>query len=180
MKRFALVALATCGLGFAALINAAARADERMIPLALSGDWSAVEHHNSMSEPPDFCFAFTSASGQMFGVRASMNDIEVRFSDDSWSLPPDISGTLVVDVGAYNAALDITGNTNDMVIAVVAKDQLQSLIAAMDKADSMTVSAGKAPPTTISLNGSNTATTAFLTCAGITAPGEGGGGNPFQ
>ncbi len=157
-----------------------ANADEHMIPLAASGDWVALEHSDSITDPPDLCIAFTGVSGQSFGLRASTDDIEVRFSNDSWSLPSGVNGSLVLNVGSYSATLAISDNTNDMVMATITQDQLQSLVSAMDKADSMTVTAGKGPATAVSLNGSNTATTAFLTCAGINAPGEGGGGNPFQ
>ncbi|MGB8277355.1 MAG: hypothetical protein WCF20_05405 [Methylovirgula sp.] len=151
-----------------------------MIPLAASGNWFAMAHSASVTSPPDTCLAATAASGRMLAFRASTSDIEVRFSDNSWSLPADVAGTLVVDVGAYHVALDISANTNNVVAAVVTPEQLQSMIAAMGKAKSMTVTAGKAAPATMSLSASKTVTTAFLTCAGISAPGEGGGANPFK
>jgi len=71
----------------------------------------------------------------------------------------------VIDVGAYHAALDISANTNNMVAAVITPEQLQSMLAAMDKATSMTGTTGKAASTRVPLNGSNRVITAFLTCA---------------
>ena len=67
-----------------------------------------------------------------------------------------------------------------MVAAIISKKTLQSMIAVMDKAASMTVTPGKGAPVVISLNGSNKVTTAFLTCAGIRAKGEGAGADPFK
>jgi hypothetical protein len=151
-----------------------------MIPLAESGDWIAMEHATSITAAPDLCLAMTTDGARAFAFRAGMQDIEIRYSDDSWSLPAGVAGTLAIAVGSYRAALDISDNTSSMVTAVITQDQLQSMISAMDKASSMSVTAGNAAPVTVSLNGSNTATTALLTCAGITAPGEGGGANPFQ
>jgi hypothetical protein len=180
MQRFAVVAFATCAIVAAALPNRSGRADEQMIPLAASGDWVAVEHATSITAAPDLCLAMTIDGAKTFALRASTDDIEVRYADQSWSLPAGVSGTLIIEVGSYSATLDISDNTSSMVMATVTPDQLQVLVSAMDKASSMTITAGNASPTTVSLNGSNTATTAFLTCAGITAPGEGGGGNPFQ
>jgi hypothetical protein len=179
MPRFAPAAFAACAL--AALPCPRARADEQMLPLAASGDWVAVEHSDSETSAPDVCLAMTvPGSGKGLAFRAATSDIEVRLNDESWSLPAQVTGSLVFDVGTYHAVIDITDNTNTMVAAVITSDQLLALIAAMNKAESMTVSAGKAEPTLVSLSGSKTVTTAFLTCAGIRAPGEGGGTNPFQ
>ncbi len=174
------VLVVAAAIGFLCLTFDRAVADEQLLPLAESGDWIAMEHTDSITSAPDVCFAATSASGRVFAVRAAESDLEVRFSDDSWSLPAGVTGTLAIAVGSYHAAFDISDNTNKMVTAEITLPQLQSLIAAMDKASSMTVTPGKSSPVAVSLNGSNTATTAFLTCAGLTAPGEGGGANPFQ
>jgi len=180
MQKFTQAFAVAAAIGFVCIVSGRAVADEQLLPLSESGDWIAMEHTSSITSAPDVCFAATTASGKAFAIRASETDIEVRFSDDSWSLPAGVTGTLAVAVGSYQAAFDISDNTNDMVIAEVTLPQLQSLIAAMDKAGSMTVTPGKSASIAVSLNGSNTATTAFLTCAGFTAPGEGGGANPFQ
>jgi fructose-specific component phosphotransferase system IIB-like protein len=67
-----------------------------------------------------------------------------------------------------------------MVAATVSDAQLLSVVADMNKAGSMSVIAGSAAPIDVSLNGSNTVLTAFLTCANIQAPNLGGGTNPFS
>ncbi|MGH7069145.1 MAG: hypothetical protein ACREFO_03910 [Acetobacteraceae bacterium] len=173
MQRLAQGFAAAMAIGIAWLIPGRAIADGQVLPLVASGDWAAVEHLPSFNSTPDMCVARTATSGQVFGLRATETDIEVRFSDQSWSLPADVSGSLVLDVGTIKLSLDISDNTNSMVIAEITVTQLQYVISAMDNAGSMTITPGKAAPITVSLNGSNTATTAFLTCAGITAPREG-------
>lgn len=180
MHGFSTRVIVAAGISLMGLTYRPAVADEQLLPLAASGDWIAAAHADSATDPPDVCVAATTDASPVFILRASTDDIEVRFADDSWSLPAAVKGALAVDVGTYHAALDISYNTSSMVMAVITPEQLQAMVAAMDKAGSMTVTAGKAAPITISLNGSNKATTAFLTCAGIRAPGEGGGANPFQ
>lgn len=162
-------------LSFAAV---AAIADEELTPLAANGDWAAFEHRESMEDPPDFCVA-AQTTGH-FLLRADNNDIEVRYMDDSWSLPAKVMGTLDIAVNGNNYPLPITNNTNDMVIATISQDQLAQIVGDMNKSASLTVKAGSGPAATISLSGSNEAVTAFLTCANIGPPGNKGGSNPFQ
>ena len=60
-------------------------------------------------------------------------------------------------------------------------DAFHKLVAAMDKAGSMTVTVGKAGPVTVSLNGSTVVVRAFETCAGIPANTSAPkGANPFN
>ena len=155
-----------------------ASADEQLTPLVVDGDWAALEHRESMEDPPDICIAAELANH--FFIRADSNDIEIRYSDSSWSLPANVTGTMNLAVNGDSYPLPITDNTNDMVIATISQDQLQKIVADMNKAGSMAVTPGSGSATTISLSGSNQAVTAFLTCAGISQPGNTGGSNPFQ
>jgi hypothetical protein len=88
---------------------------------------------------------------------------------------------LTIKVNGKTYPLDITANTDTMVDAVISTVQLQALIADMNKADSLTVIAGSGAPVIVSLNGSNVAISAYLTCANISAPtgDTPAGANPF-
>lgn len=159
-------------------LPAAALADEQLTPLAANGDWAAFEHRESMEDPPDFCVAMDIADH--FYIRADSNDLELRYEDDSWSLPANVTGNLKIDVNNDKFVLPISGNTNTMVIAVITQDQLQKIVGDMNNVSSMQLTPGAGQPITLSLNGSNQAVTALLTCANISQPGNTGGANPFQ
>ncbi len=160
-----------------ALIATPAFADEQMTPLAVSGDWIAMAHSDSMTDPPDVCLAFNSDAG--FAIRADDNDVEIRYQNASWSLPDNVTGVIDLKIQTDDFPLQISDNTNNQVTAVITDDQLSKIVADMNKAASMTVAAGSGPPTAVSLDGSNVAITAFLTCAGKDQPGSTGGSNPF-
>jgi len=165
-------------LSLSLMLGSRAFAGEQTTPLAASGDWIAFAHSTSLTDPPDLCLAIEPAQG--FAIRADDTDIEIRLVNDKWSLPANIAGTLVADIDGHDYPLDISSNSSNMVAAIISKKTLQSMIAVMDKAASMTVTPGKGAPVVISLNGSNKVTTAFLTCAGIRAKGEGAGADPFK
>jgi hypothetical protein len=52
---FAVAAIAAAGL------LAPAHAQERMVPLAVSGEWASMAHHPSMIERPDVCITMNRA-----------------------------------------------------------------------------------------------------------------------
>ncbi|HEY1856404.1 hypothetical protein [Acidocella sp.] len=155
-----------------------ATADEQVTPLAVSGDWMAAAHSDSITDPPDVCMAMEPSA--KFFIRVDNTDIEFRLANDSWSLPAGVTGTLEVDVNGKKYPLDITSNTSTMVSATVGQDVFLKIVGDMNKASSMSVIAGSAAPVQVPLDGSNTVMNAFLTCANIHAPSQGGGTNPFQ
>ncbi|HTU54985.1 MAG TPA: hypothetical protein VMF62_13540 [Acetobacteraceae bacterium] len=159
------VALAACLAGLPGTGVRLARADDQLRTLVVSGDWTATEQQDASGAARDVCVAFTAESDKGFGLRASTADIEVRYSQDNWVLPDDVKGTLAIDVGAYHSVLPVTANTRDTAIAAITDEQLRGMIAAMERARSMSVTAGYAAPETVSLRGSNRATDAFLSCA---------------
>jgi hypothetical protein len=160
-----------------AFFVANARADDQITPLAQNGDWIALQHAPSVTDPPDVCLAVNPNAN--FAIRADDTDVEFRLTNTTWALPTDVTGTLELDVNGNKYALHITSNTNTSIAAEVENDQLLKIITDMNKAASMTVVAGTAAPVQVSLSGSNTVITAFLTCANIQAPSQGGGANPF-
>ncbi len=155
-----------------------ARADEQLTPLAAAGNWVAFEHRQSMEDPPDFCVAMDMRDG--FALRSDGNDIEVRYFNHSWSLPSNVSGNLKLAVNGNSYVMPISDNTNIMVMAAITQDQLEKIVSDMNKASSMQLTPGSGSAVTISLNGSNQAVTAFLTCSGFNQPGSTGGENPFS
>lgn len=155
-----------------------ARADEQIVPLAESGTWMAAAHKESMADPPDICIAEEAQSN--FALRADTNGVQLRLSNNSWSLPSGVTGQLEVKVGSYDQAFDIDDNTDTMVNAEVSQDQVGPLLNAIANGSIMTVIAGKAKPIDVSLAGSATALNAFRTCAGISGSAPGGGSDPFQ
>ncbi len=174
-----LVAIATAASLIACLVAApgvrahTAAADGALRTLVVSGDWIAKERHAPITGGREVCIAFTGTAANGFGLRASPDDFEVRYSQGNWALPADVAGSLVIDVGRYRSVLTLTGNTSDTAIAAVSREQLHGMIAAMEKASWMTVTPGIAPAQRISLRGSNRATTAFMKCVGgIGASGQ--------
>jgi hypothetical protein len=165
MKRFIRASSVACALILCELCDHAALADDHLRTLAVSGDWVAQEQQDSALAARDVCIAFTAQPNKGFGIRASAADLEVRYSQDSWALPDNVTGTLVIRVGGFRSALAVTSNTKDTAIAVITPVLLRSMIAAMEKARWMTVTAGYDSPQTVSLRGSNKATTALLACA---------------
>ena len=59
-------------------------------------------------------------------------------------------------------------------------DTALAMFAAMDKAEGMSVTIGKARLFQVSLNGSTRAINAFRTCAGINSNAKTPGSNPFE
>lgn len=156
-----------------------AQADEQLTPLAAEGEWAAVSHSDSITDPPDVCMALDASKG--FGIRVdNTGDLEFRLANPSWSLPSDVTGSLAFAVNGHNYSIDITGNTSNAVSASVTQDQLIPIITDMEKATSMSVKAGSASQIQIPLDGTTAVLTAFLTCAGIQTPTPNtGGANPF-
>jgi hypothetical protein len=156
----------------------AAVADERLVPLAQSGDWIAVSHKASITAPPDVCIAFNQRAGIAF--RSDGNTFEFRVINDKWSLPASVEGSVVIVIGDWKLTLDISDNTDNSISADVEPAEVLTLLAAMDKASTMTVTAGKAKPIVASLTGSSKVANAFRTCAGIEGSSGKGGENPFK
>jgi hypothetical protein len=156
---------------------ASAMADEQTNTLAVGGDWIAAAHSDSMTDPPDVCIAFDGSAN--FGIRADDSDVEIRYGNDSWSLPDNVTGILDIKINSHDYPLDVSANTNNQVTAAITDDQLQKLVNDMNVSSSMTVKAGSGPGENVSLDGSNAVITAFLTCAGKPQPGSTGGTNPF-
>jgi hypothetical protein len=155
-----------------------AKADEQMMPLAISGEWAAVAHHASMTEPPDVCLVMNLKAG--FAIRSDGETVQIRVSNDSWSLPTSVHGAIAVAVGNVKLSFDINDNTNTMVNADMEPSEYQPLFDGMDAASSMLVTVGKAAPFSVSLVGSSKATNAFKTCARISGGSSKGGQNPFE
>jgi hypothetical protein len=162
----------------AVLASAPAGADEGLYPLAAGGDWVAVAHKDSLVAPPDVCVAL--ALGGKVGFRADANYFQIRVMDNSWSLPPNVEGTVTISVGQWKQELDIDDNTANTVNITTTEPDISDLFDAMDKAITMTVTVGKAPPFNVSLAGSTRVTNAFRTCAGMQASPKGSGSNPFK
>ena len=169
--------LAIAAVALGVLADKEVKADELMQPLAQSGDWMAASHRPTMLAAPDVCFAGNMAS--KFLLRADQTSTEIRIADDSWSLPPSVSGAIEVKIGAYTASFDIDSNTNNMVMATIKPGSAVELFAAMDEASSMSVTVGKSTRT-VSLSGSTKVTNAFRTCAGIKGAPADPSSNPFQ
>jgi hypothetical protein len=164
-------------LSVLSLLAPLALADESMVPLAEGGNWIAFEHKNSMVDAPDMCGA-TSLDHLM--LRSDNNDIEVRYANDSWSLPNGVSGAIDLKVNGNDYNLPIGYNTNTVVSSIITQDQLEKLAGDMNKSSTLSLTAGSSPTVAISLSGSNAAITAFLTCSGFSQPGNTGGANPFK
>ena len=131
-------------------------ADERMTPLAVSGSWVAMAHQSGMTAAPDVCIAANPI--QHVGLRADSDGVELRISDEKWSLPTDVQGSIVINIGSWNAKVDISANTGQTVAALIPNDVLHAMFSAMDKAAVMSVVVGNSEPRAVSLAGSSKAT----------------------
>jgi len=155
-----------------------ARADERLVPLAISGDWVALAHQTSITARPDVCLVSNPVNGVAF--RAGFEGVQFRASNSGWSLPTAVHGTIVILIGDWTSSFEISDNTDTMVNVEVPNDIVLPMFSAMDKASVMTVTIGKAKPILVSLAGSTRATNAFRTCAGIGGTPKAPGANPFE
>ena len=131
-----------------------------------------------MPARPDVCVVANMVSG--VGLRGDRNGIELRASNQNWSLPSDVEGAVAIAVGTWSTSLEIVGNTGDSIAAMVDGDTALAMFAAMDKAEGMSVTIGKARLFQVSLNGSTRAINAFRTCAGINSNAKTPGSNPFE
>jgi hypothetical protein len=166
-------------LGTLLFIIRPALADEQLTPIASGGTWLAIQHSDSITDPPDVCLAVDEQTH--FAMRYDQNDIEFRLSNESWTLPANITGTLELDVNGSKYPLPVSFNTSTMISAIVSQDLLLSVIGDMQKTYSMAVIAGHAAPLPINLAGSAPVLNAFLTCADIPEPNNSGAGNnPFS
>jgi hypothetical protein len=135
--RRAILAIAVAVLSVAEFCTACA--DEQMVPLAVSGDWMTMAHRESMIARPDVCVVLNGPSG--FALRADSDGVQVRVSNEHWSLPANVEGSIAIGVGDWKAEFDIDDNTDNMVNAEVPADIIAPMFAAMDKADSMSITA---------------------------------------
>ncbi len=161
--------------------GAVAQASGALLPLAQQGDWIALAHHPSMIAPPDVCIATTPTSHGAFLFWTDGASLEARILNNSWSLPSNVTGNIEIKVPGADVTLPVSANTNTVVGAEIGLHAFRKLVAAMNDADSMTVTVGKAAPTSVSLNGSTVVMRAFETCADIPASTQAPkGANPFK
>jgi hypothetical protein len=155
-----------------------ARADEQMDPLAEDGDWIALAHRTSETANVDLCMAADRSATLM--LRSDGTTTELRSSNDTWSLPSGVQGTLKVNVSNDDYTFDISGNTDTVVTSIVDSTKLTNLLDDMEKADILQLTIGNNAPIIVSLSGSTKVINAFRTCAGIGGGAAGAGSNPFQ
>jgi hypothetical protein len=155
-----------------------ALADEQTQVTAQSGDWAAMTHSPSETDPPDLCIAFNPIS--KVGLRSDGTTTSIRIINDSWSLPAEVQGTIIIAVGSDTQTLAITSNTSASAEADIDPSAVQPLLDAMAKETEMKITIGKAKPLIVSLSGSTVVLNAFRTCANIGGSAPGGGSNPFQ
>jgi hypothetical protein len=127
-------------------------ADEQLVPLAINGEWVAVVHKVSITSPPDVCVAFNAAAG--VALHADRDTVQFRVTNKKWSLPASVEGSVLIVIGEWNETLAISDNTEDTVSAEVTRAEILTLLTNMDKAATMTVTAGRAKPIPVSLTGS--------------------------
>jgi hypothetical protein len=118
-----------------------AQADERMVPLAVSGDWIAMAHHTSMTAAADMCLVINSSSG--VAIRSANEGIQFRVVNTNWTLPTGVEGQILLSIADWNATLEIDDNTDTMVNAELSDDLVIPMFAAMDKSTTMSVTVGK-------------------------------------
>jgi hypothetical protein len=75
-------------------------------------------------------------------------------TNKKWSLPASVEGSVLIVIGEWNETLAISDNTEDTVSAEVTRAEILTLLTNMDKAATMTVTAGRAKPIPVSLTGS--------------------------
>jgi hypothetical protein len=169
---FAVVAIAAAGL------LAPAHAQERMVPLAINGDWGTLAHQAGLLSRPDMCLTGNMSKG--FMIRADRTNLQIRMNDQRWSLPTGVEGTITIVVGDWKHTFEIDDNTAVEVNAEIARTDLIQLLDAMDKASMLFVVVGNAKPVSVSLAGSTIVTNAFRTCAGLRGSLAAPGSNPFE
>ena len=120
----------------------------------------------------------TALAGEQIRTLVASGDWIAQERRASMTATPDLCSAFTTGSNQAFAPLKVSSNTTDAVTAVTTREDFDSMLAAMEKAGSLTIKAGVAPPRTVSLHGSNKAMEALLTCAGTIPKGEGGHSNP--
>lgn len=126
--------------GTAAIWIKPVSADEQLVPLAVSGDWTTFEHRDGITSPKDACVLMNPNSG--VASRAGSTGMELRITDEKWSLPSGVMGTIQLKVGAATRSFGIAGNTDTAVAAIVSEPDMFEVFDAMVKSSVMLVAAG--------------------------------------
>ena len=170
-------------LGSVVCVGGRAYADQTVMSLAQNGNWSATAYAGNQNGSPPLCVS-SSDNDPSFTVLIEnklYGNNEVQLSNSSWALPLGVTGTISVNVNGHQYVYAISWNKSSMVSADITRDQLTSLVADMETASSMQVTAGSASPITISLTGSQPALAAMMDCAGLPNPVQStGASNPFS
>ena len=157
---------------------APATAQERLVPLVVSGSWAAMVYTANPIGPPEVCMAINLTAGIAF--RTDRSGTQIRIVNEKWSLPTNAQGTFTVKIGDMSENYIIDANTSTMVSADIGLFPAAILLGHMDKAAQMTVTVGNDKPFIVSLAGSTRATNAYRTCAGMPSADAGPGTNPFR
>ena len=177
-NKVSMLKFATISVKIWMAMGSACFAQERLMPLAMGGNWMAAAYRESLTSPPSVCVV--SSISPKFILRSGWQGLEMRIADDSWSLPTNVEGKIQVRVGDLVLNAEVTNNTDTMISAEISEDDLKRLVAAMDKASTLSFTVGNARTRQVSLNGSSRATNAFLNCAGVRANNSPQGQNPFR
>lgn len=146
----------------------------------VSGNWMSVRSTDETGSR--ICIG---ASLPVLGFRASPQGLEIRVTNDAWSMSADVNGDVLFKVGDVTKTISMSPVSGSTLTGLVQSADLAALLDAMDKAPVMRISVGKAKPIAVSLSGSTRAMNDFRTCSSVRGYGDLGGkavagGNPFQ
>jgi len=143
-----------------------AMADGGFTQLAKENYWVALSHSSSATAPVDACIAGEPALGD-FGFYLLTNAAGgaiIKISNESWSLTPNVTGTIKLAVNGNNYALPITSNTADAINAQLTPIQFIMIVGDLEASTSMTLTVANLPTDTEPLDGSKDVLAAFMKC----------------
>ena len=154
------------------MVGQVAQADDRPEINVTSGAWMSGDLIDGVEV--DVCLAIGSQGKLAF--RADKDTLEVRTSNENWSLAADSTGDMTVTAGSFSHTYSMHTMDSTHLTGVVEASDLTPLLDAMNKAPIATLTFNKKNATTVSLSGSTKALNDWRTCVGSHGFGNLGGG----
>lgn len=151
-------------------VGSAFAQENSMHMIAAQGNWIAFQHSAPSGIDVDICGAGSLDKALFF--RADANEFEIRSSDSAWSMTTGQQGDVTISAGGYKKTFSMTAGNDTMLAAEVDSAELSSLLSALDKSASATVTYGKKTTKRVSLAGSTKVLNSFRACVASSEFGD--------
>ena len=149
---------------------------------ASQGNWTAAEHTTSDGMTVDVCVA--GSRDRAFLLRADKDYIELRSANGTWSMSVGDTGEMTVISGDFSQSFQMMADSDQVLATDVTAPDMASMLDALSKEKSVTLSYGKKTIRKLSLAGSTKVFNSFRACVtsygfGSLGKAAGSNGSPF-